>query len=1142
MYSQRYYILLFSIILFQSVLGAFDILNFPTTGHNYEFVNLNLTALEAVEYCNNQTYLGNKGYLVTITSQEENNWLKSKSLTYFTTIKDFWISGSSSLEEPGIYYFDSGPEIGQLFYNIYNDTCGIFCDFTVIEPNLMFKANETHIQFYYPVNTWNNKNPTYKSPFICEYIGMELPNIEPIGTLGGKIEITNILGWNLLGQSSVYTVSFNNQRQETLNCQNVKVLSNTSLSCDLPAGSGAYNVTISNGSKQLKTNFRFSPPHISLIEPNFTQNSEVTISGFNFANDSFMKFYVTNNSYECINAKQIRNGVMVCTITLNINFNISFLPLMAVADGLNGQSIKPVFTYNNRYFSCWKSATYFNETLIYANKVYQEGMKAYMAIVETSDMANYFHRVCSNYGSSSIYYTGLIYNSFFTAINGPQAGQKVKYYDSNYTTLPTPISPASTYYSYDFITFTYTERIVNYSSGLLAEYYSVQPQFSTTKTYTVPTNGSTITMDINVYGSSLEQSFFTFRGVNTTFYRDYTIQSISIPIPAGAGVAPYPLSISTYFGSQILTSTNTQLIQYAAPVLQGSSKPEIFGDITISGTNFNKDPQLVSVMVNGNKPCTNPKMLTTHQKISCTLPSGYGTNSITINVNGSVSNSLSFTYIGPTINGTSKITNRGGNLTITGDNLFDDPNLLLVSVGSLKCENISIIKRNEVIQCQIPSINNNQTRQNVSLSLNGVKAPLFQFDLSTYPTVLYSTRGYFNTTTLLTIVGTNFVNISLAIDIESEPCYNITFYSDTNLTCYFNGQTPQPTEDSLYVNVSSFGISGGAFVFNYIFPNETKCPTSPAGQVCFGHGQCFEGKCKCDDGWTSNNNCSIPGTPSDPPIIDNGTIINPSGINFTSAFIYIRELDTLSQSIKVLAMSSVTWSQNNVTKELTGRFPNNETTIVRANLTVYNESTTINFAGETIFMPANSIKYIIEVTGWKFADQLNTLELIFQTKTDAISKDSCGRDIKVTADNSESAYQVISENAILNVNFAKRHYVDHRVMLSNYVVLPYDDPLVNKTEIINETSQFTLTIAIKTSSFNDYILVDPSISSLILTKTTTNNGCSKESNWKIIVIAVVCSVVGVAILVASAIIIRRKLKWQREDRSLKMREVSAKEQ
>ena len=85
-------------------------------GHYYELVLDTLLWDEAKLEAENQTYLGQQGYLATITSPEEQEFLNSLNPTNI----DVWL-GASDSESEGIWKWVVGPEAGQLLSETFEN-------------------------------------------------------------------------------------------------------------------------------------------------------------------------------------------------------------------------------------------------------------------------------------------------------------------------------------------------------------------------------------------------------------------------------------------------------------------------------------------------------------------------------------------------------------------------------------------------------------------------------------------------------------------------------------------------------------------------------------------------------------------------------------------------------------------------------------------------------------------------------------------------------------------------------------------------------------------------------------------------------------------------------------------------------------
>ena len=109
----------------------------PSTDHFYEFIDLpNITWKDAKIAAENRTYYGRKGYLATLTNQEEANFAgKQASGTG-------WIGGSDE-ETEGIWKWVTGPEAGIVFWRgQVNGTTPNFAFWNNNEPN-DFRGNNS---------------------------------------------------------------------------------------------------------------------------------------------------------------------------------------------------------------------------------------------------------------------------------------------------------------------------------------------------------------------------------------------------------------------------------------------------------------------------------------------------------------------------------------------------------------------------------------------------------------------------------------------------------------------------------------------------------------------------------------------------------------------------------------------------------------------------------------------------------------------------------------------------------------------------------------------------------------------------------------------------------------------------------------
>ncbi len=148
----------------------------PLTGHYYEFVkDIGITWTDAKIAAENRAYFGLKGYLATLTSQQEAN-LAGKQTTGAG-----WIGGSDA-ETEGVWKWVTGPEAGTIFWNgDYTGSTPNFAFWNTGEPNNLGNEDYAHITdpsigIFGSWNDLHNAGDPAPSPFhpkgyIVEYGG-----------------------------------------------------------------------------------------------------------------------------------------------------------------------------------------------------------------------------------------------------------------------------------------------------------------------------------------------------------------------------------------------------------------------------------------------------------------------------------------------------------------------------------------------------------------------------------------------------------------------------------------------------------------------------------------------------------------------------------------------------------------------------------------------------------------------------------------------------------------------------------------------------------------------------------------------------------------------------------------------------------
>ncbi|EAL70414.1 EGF-like domain-containing protein [Dictyostelium discoideum AX4] len=289
--------------------------------------------------------------------------------------------------------------------------------------------------------------------------------------------------------------------------------------------------------------------------------------------------------------------------------------------------------------------------------------------------------------------------------------------------------------------------------------------------------------------------------------------------------------------------------------------------------------------------------------------------------------------------------------------------------------------------------------------------------------------------------------------------------------------TPNPSSSSSSIDSSSSTPTSS--------PIPTNKPQTCLGEpLCGGskQGYCSSSGCVCYPPWIGNDcnsqviiipqpstNTSQPST--ELPIIDNNN--QTSNINL---YTFDKWIYTPINNIKSQYFTSI---QSGDTKST-----NTLTTNITVTLEWFNQTTIIQFANNNITMNPSSIKYTIEITEYKFLNQLNSLQLVmsalFESST---SKDTCS--LKVFGDTSDgdnsNFFKIQIDDHSLYGRFIKRAIIDSKVSSIENQLL---DSKMNSIQTSSISQSF---IGITIPNYKQSIIIDPDFSVLVDSKPVSNN-------------------------------------------------------
>ncbi|KAN0043384.1 hypothetical protein ACTA71_011036 [Dictyostelium dimigraforme] len=486
---------------------------------------------------------------------------------------------------------------------------------------------------------------------------------------------------------------------------------------------------------------------------------------------------------------------------------------------------------------------------------------------------------------------------------------------------------------------------------------------------------------------------------------------------------------------------------------------------------------------------------------------------------------------------------------------------IINDILSIPCYNIKVLKyigfkQLYNISCQV---------DNTLASLNKIQfkmvdtsvAPI-NFTFTFQPTTITSVSStIYKKPGIVTIKGTSFCSVP-TITIGGGSCSQGSLQLSTvggndieTITCNFQSDVGQSNSTLLVSIICDSLIVSSSESFIYI--RDDPCPSSSTG-ICSGltNGKCNEEsrQCECNSGYSGfscSNKIDVVVSPPIPQINQTKTIIE-TGVQFEIGIIQIREIQSFNDNkvVKSINLRNEKWNlitkstatSNDIVVYTYGLIVNNNKTIINVQIMINSRNETLyDFLGDTFTLLPNSVKYQVEIIEWDFGASLNSIQVLFESK---IINDKCvgikdqelSKNIQMNGQSIRTIEMKSITGDILVGTFSNRLQIDDRVVVSSIEILSENDLLSSNISTLNNQSVIQ---AITINYFKTKAIIDPNFGVLLSndpTTPTTNDGCNSSSSlpssnkfatWKIAVI-VVCSVVGVSLIIISTSIIYKKIR------------------
>eukprot|EP01133_Synstelium_polycarpum_P000064 gene64-87_t len=597
---------------------------FAANGHLYEsYVTNKSSYSKSKSYCEASTLQGRRGYLVTVTSEDEWKFLKSTGLI----VKKTWLSGNDKVGA-GLFLYDSGPEMGMPLYDTRSDQCYGFCDWTALKsPSFMDSDKHYLIVDLVSTQTFMKSDDSDEDAdvTICEYSALEEPYISSAPSTGGQATISNLVG---LDSTTTISATFTKvgSPSTTFTTTLSKIPSSSNYTITLPSGTGSYNVVISDTNSRtasLTTTYTYQSPYIAAIYPKFSKNELITITGSNFGDNlSNLQVALTPTRVACTPVEiLIPHQAFTCKLTNDIISK--FLPsyIKVESQSYTSFSTRVFDQETNKMYMFTNEEAKYPKVAANSNKLLTYGNAGYESYIVSATHLSFIQKIMPDAGSKGWnVFIGLVSangDRRFQVLEGPSKGSPVTPYSTSLPTIET--WKPDTRFRMDLSDGKVDLYHENERSGFTA-FGGYQPTFTSTGTVMVPTTGGSASYSV-LNSGFMFNSFAAFINGSPAQANRTSQGGFTLTIPAGYN-GPYPVSSS--FGG-VSSPSNTNFIQYLPPTITTivANIPTEGDVIQIEGANFFNDVNVLSITI-GQVSCTDVTFLVAHTKVSCRVAQGSG--------------------------------------------------------------------------------------------------------------------------------------------------------------------------------------------------------------------------------------------------------------------------------------------------------------------------------------------------------------------------------------------------------------------------------------------------------------------------------------------------------------------------------------